>query len=342
MTRAALFDGLRFFSKTSIKRVVNIVKLYSSYQVTRLLRKPIQWGLPMSIAFEPTTACNLRCPECPSGLRSFTRETGNLKKDFFRQSIDSFYDTLSYLIFYFQGEPYINPDFLEMVAYASRKRIYTITSTNGHFLNNENAAKTVESGLDRLIISIDGTTQETYEQYRKEGKLESVLQGARNVVEARRQAKSKTPYIVFQFLVVKPNEHQIHEVQELADQIGVDEVKFKTAQVYDYSNGNPLIPTIEKYSRYKMQSDGTYTVKHALVNRCWKMWHSCVVTWDGVVVPCCFDKDAEHKLGDLKQASLKQVWHSPQYNDFRSQLLIGRQEIDICANCSEGCKVWAN
>jgi len=75
---------------------------------------------------------------------------------------DELAQNLLYLIFYFQGEPYINPKFLDMVKYAHDKGIYTITSTNGHFLNKANAKKTIESGLDRMIISVDGTTQETY------------------------------------------------------------------------------------------------------------------------------------------------------------------------------------
>jgi radical SAM protein with 4Fe4S-binding SPASM domain len=273
-------------------------------------------------------------------LRSFTRETGNLKEDFFRKTIDDLYKDLTYLIFYFQGEPYINPKFLDMVRYATDKGIYTITSTNGHFLNDENARKTIESGLDRMIISVDGTTQEVYESYRKEGKLDAVLQGARNVVKWKKQLKSKTPHIIFQFLVVKPNEHQIPEIFKLAEEIGVDEVKLKTAQVYDYEHGNELIPTIEKYSRYKKQKDGTYQVKNELLNHCWKLWHACVITWDGWVVPCCFDKDAKHQLGDLKQLKFREVWKGDAYKNFRSQLLVGRNQIDICTNCTEGCKVW--
>ena len=148
-----------------------------------------------------------------------------------------------------------------MVSHASDKNIYTITSTNGHFLNDENARKTVESGLDRLIISIDGTTQETYEQYRIEGKLDNVLAGARNIVKWKRKLKSHKPYVIFQYLVVQPNEHQIPQVYKLAKDIGIDEVKLKTAQIYDYKNGNPLIPSIDKYSRYEKGQDGTYTVK---------------------------------------------------------------------------------
>jgi len=341
MNRSQLIDAWRFAKKTTVKRLANIAALYLSYQLSRLVGRPIHRGMPMSMSFEPTTACNLRCPECPSGLRAFTRETGNLKSDFFRSSINQVAEKLSYCIFYFQGEPYINPDFLEMVKYAANKGIYTITSTNGHFLNKENAKKTVESGLDRVIISIDGTTQEVYESYRKEGKLESVIQGAKNLVAAKKESGTAHPYIVFQFLVVKPNEHQIREVQQLADKVGVDEVKFKTAQVYDYVNGNPLIPTIEKYSRYKKQKDGTYKVKNTLKNQCWKMWHSCVITWDGLVVPCCFDKDATHRLGDMKQTNFATIWNDQSYSQFRLAITQGRDKIDICTNCTEGCTVWA-
>lgn len=334
-------DALNFLTKLTLPRLWNALKVLSSYYLTRLLRRPVQWGLPITISIEPTTACNLRCPECPSGLRSFTRPTGNLKADFFRKVIAELRRELMYLIFYFQGEPYINPKFLDMVQHASEQGIYTITSTNGHFLSKENARRTVASGLDRLIISVDGTTQATYENYRKEGRLEVVLQGARNVVEAKRELGSKTPHIIFQFLVVRPNEHQIPEIYRLAEEIGVDEVKLKTAQVYDYKHGNPLIPLNEKYARYAQQADGTYRVKNKLLNHCWKLWHACVITWDGLVVPCCFDKDAQHQLGDLKQQSFQQLWQGEAYQSFRRQLLKGRDQIDICTNCTEGCKVWA-
>ena len=333
-------DSVNFLKNLTPRRLYNAFLVVLSYYITKWTNKPVQWGKPITISFEPTTACNLRCPECPSGLRSFSRPTGNLKKDFFRKTMDELSKDLMYLIFYFQGEPYINPDFLEMAAYASKKGIYTITSTNGHFLNDANAKKTVESGLNRLIISVDGTTQEVYEQYRKAGDLKNVLQGAKNIVKWKKELKSSTPHIIFQFLVVKPNEHQIPDIYELAKEIGVDEVKLKTAQVYDYENGNPLIPTIEKYARYTKQANGKYTLKHVLINHCWKLWHSCVITWDGVVVPCCFDKDADHKLGDLKEHRFSEIWQNEHYKNFRLQILKGRDQIDICTNCTEGCEVW--
>lgn len=296
----------------------------------------------MSMSIEPTTACNLGCPECPSGLRQFSRPTGNLKADFFERVVEESYRHLAYITFYFQGEPYINPNFLDMVAYASKRGIYTATSTNAHFLHDKLAKRTVESGLDRLIVSLDGTTQEVYESYRKNGELNKVLEGTRNVLRWRKELKSKTPLVIFQFLVVKPNEHQIDAVQQLGDEMGVDQVVFKTAQVYDYENGNPLIPTIEKYSRYRKGADGKYRIKNKLLNQCWRMWQGCVVTWDGLVVPCCFDKDATHRMGDLKTDSLRDVWGGAVYKNFRQSILRSRSEIDICTNCTEGTKVWSD
>ena len=273
-------DSTNLLSKLTFRRFINGIKVLSSFYSSRLLNRPVQWGYPVSVSFEPTTSCNLRCPECPSGLRQFTRPTGMLQNDFFKRTIDDIHKELLYLIFYFQGEPYLNPEFLEMVKYASDQKIYTATSTNAHYLTDEVAKKTVESGLDRLIISIDGTTQDVYQQYRVGGNLAKVLEGTRNIMKWKKELKSKTPFVFFQFLVVKPNEHQIEDIKRLAKEVGVDEVRFKTAQVYEYeTDPNNLIPTIDKYSRYKKNTDGTYTAKNKLANRCWKLQHANVITW---------------------------------------------------------------
>ncbi len=334
-------DTINLASKITFNRFWNGVKVLSSFYVGRLLNMPLQWGYPVSISFEPTTSCNLRCPECPSGLRAFTRPTGMLQKDFFTRTIDDIHKELLYLIFYFQGEPYLNPDFLDMVKYASSKGIYTATSTNAHYLTDAAAKRTVESGLDRLIISIDGTTQDVYKQYRIGGNIDKVLEGAKNIVKWKKELNSKTPFVFFQFLVVKPNEHQVEDIKKLAKKIGVDEVRFKTAQIYDYATDpNQLIPTTDKFSRYKKDPAGNYIPKNKLANRCWKMQHANVITWDGLVVPCCFDKDAMHQLGNLKDQSFKEVWNNDNYKQFRSELLKSRKNIDICANCSEGASVW--
>jgi radical SAM protein with 4Fe4S-binding SPASM domain len=334
-------DSLNILSKGTYSRALNATRVVSSYHLSRLNGEVNMKGMPMSISIEPTTSCNLRCPECPSGLRSFTRPTGMLDQELFRRVIDELAPTLSYLTFYFQGEPFIHPRFLEMVKYASDKGIYTATSTNGHYLKDDVARAVIESSLDRLIISIDGTSQDTYQSYRIGGSLEKVIEGARNVIRWKKKLKSRTPHVVFQFLVVKPNEHQVPEVYSLARELGVDQVVLKTAQIYDYKNGSPLIPSQEKYSRYKQLSDGSYKIKNEWHNECWKMWHSCVVTWDGKVVPCCFDKDAHFILGDVSEQSFKEIWNGQKYDQFRTSLLRSRSEIEICKNCTEGTRVWA-
>lgn len=336
-----LKDTINLLSKLTVRRAWNAGKVLSSFYLSKWTHRSVLWGLPVSISFEPTTSCNLRCPECPSGLRAFTRPTGMLENNFYKQTIDQLSSDLLYLIFYFQGEPYLNPDFLKMVSYASSKKIYTATSTNAHYLNDENARKTVESGLDRLIISIDGATQDVYKQYRVGGNLNKVIEGTKNIVAWKKKLNSATPFIFFQFLVVRPNEHQVEEIKDLAKECGVDEVRFKTAQVYDYENDpNQLIPFTQKFSRYKKDKKGVTRLKNSLSNHCWRLWYATVITWDGLVVPCCFDKDAQHKLGDLKGKTFKEVWRNKEYINFRKQVLSGRKNIDICSNCSEGTKVW--
>lgn len=334
-------ETLNLISRVTPERAWNAARVWSSYRISRLTGAPRISGMPISVSIEPTTSCNLRCPECPSGLRSFTRPTGMLREDLFQQVIDELSGTLAYLTFYFQGEPYLHPGFLDMVRYASSKGIYTATSTNAHYLDEDNARKTIASGLDRLIISLDGTTQEAYASYRVGGKLDKVLEGTRTILKLREEMRSATPHVIFQFLVVKPNEHQVPAVYALAKELGVDRVALKTAQIYDFKDGSPLIPDNDAYARYRKNSDGTYSIKNELLNHCWKMWHSCVITWDGNVVPCCFDKDAHHVMGDLKQQSFREIWESQSYTAFRASLLRSRSEIEMCRNCTEGTKVWA-
>lgn len=334
-----LHDHINLLSKLDVRKVRNAYQVWKSYRRSKGSGGYVAPGLPLSIAIEPTTSCNLRCPECPSGLRSFTRLTGMLEQHLFERSIEQMKAHLIYLTFYFQGEPYLHRQFLDMVRYASDRRIYTATSTNAHYLDDRQAEATVRSGLDRLIISVDGTTQETYQNYRVGGSLDKVLAGTRNMVKWKRELKSKTPHLIFQFLVVGPNEHQIDEAKQLAKDIGVNEIQFKTAQIYDYQNGSDLIPENPQYSRYRKNALGKFELKNPLLNECWKMWQGCVVTWDGKVVPCCFDKDAKHQLGDLNEQPMAEIWYSDKYTNFRKSILQSRSNIDICQNCSEGLKV---
>lgn len=334
-----LKDNLNILSKTTPRRVWNLMKLKISFLKAKKKGGSQVKGLPFAASIEPTTACNLGCPECPSGLKQFTRPTGKIDLTQHKIMLNSLGKQLMYINYYFQGEPFIHPQFLELIKEANSRKIYTSTSTNAHFISPDVAEKIVHSGLDRLIISIDGTTQETYEQYRVHGKLDKVLEGTRNIVTAKKKLKAG-PHIIFQFLVVKPNEHQTDDVLELAKEMEVDEVRFKSAQLYDYEDGNPLMPENEKYSRYVKMSNGKYKPKYTLKDECWRMWSSTVLTWDGRVVPCCFDKDAKHVFGNVLEKNFSDIWRNRQYTAFRKSVFTERNQIDICKNCSEGAEVW--
>jgi radical SAM protein with 4Fe4S-binding SPASM domain len=236
---------------------------------------------------------------------------------------------------YFQGEPYLNKQFFELVKYAKSKRLYTATSTNGHFLDDGNARKTVESGIDRLIISLDGSNEESYATYRIGGDFNKVIAGINNLVEWKRKMNSKKPYIILQCLILKSNEHQLTGITQLSKHLGVDKLELKTAQFNSFNQGNPLMPTNHKYSRYIKNTDGTFSLKKKVKNRCLRMWQSVVITWDGKVVSCCFDKDAQNQLGDLNKSFFKVIWNGDSCNSFRKEIIANRKKIGICCNCTE-------
>jgi len=323
------------------RKLSNFSKITSSFYLSQLTGKVFHKGMPVSVGVEPTTFCNLRCPECPSGLRSFTRPQGMLNMEHFEQLMKEISPELMYLLMYFQGEPYLNTNFLNMVEIANRMNIFTSTSTNAHFLTEDKAKETIKSGLKRLIISIDGTTQEVYESYRVGGQLSKVIEGTKNIIRLKKEMKSETPFVLLQFLVVKPNEHQIPEVFALGKSLGVDKIGLKTAQIYDFEQGNPLIPEQNQFSRYIKEANGKWKIKNQLKNQCWKLWQGAEITWDGRVLPCCFDKDAKYEMGKFPETSFKEIWHSVAYQTFRAQILKGRKNIDICQNCTEGTKIWA-
>lgn len=337
-----LRDKLNILAQITLYRFFNLILLRISYFVSKTTKRNTHFGLPFSLSIEPTTACNLGCPECPSGLKQFTRATGKLDLELHKKMLADVKKSVFYINYYFQGEPFLHPQFLNLIEEAKKNKIYTATSSNAHFIDAEKAEEIVKSGLDRLIISIDGLSQKTYEAYRVNGKLSKVLEGSKHLVEAKKRLNSATPHLIFQFLVVKANEHEAPNVFELGKSIGINEVRLKTAQFYDYKNGNPLMPENVEYARYKKNKSGEYVLKQKTGNKCWRMWSSSVITWNGKIVPCCFDKDAQHQIGDVSNTSFSTIWKSEKYSNFRQSILTERNQIDICKNCSEGAKVWAN
>lgn len=246
----------------------------------------------------------------------------------FRKLIHDIHSHVNVVQFFFQGEPFLNPRLPEFIQIASRYNLYSIISTNGHFLTPERIDHLLEAELDHIIISVDGLTQATYEKYRVNGNLSTVVQGIRELV--KRRGTRIRPLIELQFIVFKHNELEVPYVLPFSKEIGVDRVTIKSAQVY--TEPKKWLPKAKKYRRY--HEDGQ--LKIPLPNRCWKMWHSFEVTWDGNIIPCCFDKDAHYRFGNIHSESFHSIWKGEKYQMFRHQLLQSRGAIEICRNCSEG------
>lgn len=319
----------------TLRRIWNAAVNSASFALSALLRRPIVWGTPVIINVEPTNLCNLRCPLCTTGSGQMRRPKGKLNFDLYRRLIDELAPRAIYVTLYHQGEPYLNPLFTRMVAYAKAKGLYVTTSSNGHFFTDESAEETVRSGLDSMIISLDGTTQESYARYRVGGDLARVLDGIRRLTAAKKRLGSRTPYLFVQFLVMRHNEEEIPAMQQLAAELGVDRLLIKTTQVGSAQEAVEWLPEEEEYRRYRVQG-GRLEVKRGK-GACPRPWLTTLMDWDGVIVPCCFDKNADHAFGNLPAvASFRELWRNPAYQSFRRQILRNRAAIDICRTCNYG------
>jgi radical SAM protein with 4Fe4S-binding SPASM domain len=290
-------------------------------------------GMPVAISVELTNHCNLNCPECNSGSRLMKRERGFMDIVLFDKIVSELNPYLLNLNLYFQGEPMMHPEFFSFLEKC--KKINTTVATNGHFLSAGNADKLVRSGLKKLIISLDGMDKATYSLYRVNGDFDTVLEGIRNVSEAKKKSSSPIKVII-QFLVNKNNEHQISQVKHFSGEIKAN-LKLKSMQIINSDTFEKWLPSIKKFCRYEI-TEGEYRIKSLFPNRCARLWFNPVITWDGKVVPCCFDKDADHILGDLNEDSFQEIWNGPKYRIFRRSLISGRYLTDICRNCTSGLK----
>jgi radical SAM protein with 4Fe4S-binding SPASM domain len=193
----------------------------------------------------------------------------------------------------------------------------------------------VRSGLNKLIISLDGVDQDTYSVYRINGSVNTVINGIKNVAEAKKRFNSSLK-IEIQILVNRLNEHQIPQIRHLASIVKAS-LSLKSMQIINKEDIGSWLSLNGRFRRYKMEN-GEYVVKNTLPDRCARLWFNPVITWDGKVVPCCFDKNAEHIMGDLNHDSFREIWDSPKYRIFRKSILAGRHMIEICRNCTSGLR----
>jgi radical SAM protein with 4Fe4S-binding SPASM domain len=327
----------RLIRTFTFRRLFNLIKTGFSFLLSAILQKSIVWGIAPTMTIEPTNICNLKCPLCTTGAGEMKRSAGKMSLDTFDALMNKMGDDIFFLLIYHQGEPYINQHFFDFVKIAKKKNIYVTTSTNGHYFTKKNISKSIESGLDSMIVSIDGVTQESFEKYRVKGNLEKVVQGTKELMQERKKRKSRTPNVALQFLVMKHNESEIEEIQKLGKEMGVDRVLIKNIEVRSFDEALEWLPQENSFRRYNV-SENEFIVKGQNNKKsCSRPWMSTLINWDGTFVPCCFDKNGQYPMGNIhKTSEIRDIWMGDTINDFRKKLLADRKQIDICANCNMG------
>lgn len=299
------------------------------------LRRTAPWGRPTHVQIEPSSRCNLRCTYCPVGTEAGA--TGHMDAAVFERFVDQVQDHVLLLVLWGWGEPFVCPAVYEMIAYAHRRGLRLVSSTNGHlFAKREHAEAVVRSGLDALIVSLSGTTQEAYRRFRG-GQLETALAGVREIVAAKRALGTATPHLQLSFIVTDLSERQIPELKELARTLGVDGLSLKrmnTASVKpDPARVDEALPEDLRLRRFAYHDDGVTRVR-VKDNPCKALWHNPTLRWDGTINPCVYDFDGAHVLGDTRTEPFAAIWSGERYGALRARFRRDWEQIEICSRCT--------
>jgi MoaA/NifB/PqqE/SkfB family radical SAM enzyme len=319
-------------------RVRNAGKTLAAAAAGCIVGKPFSWGAPYFLTIEPTNLCDLHCPHCETGTGMLSRPAGYMAMDLYRHILALNHRHLICLQLYNQGEPLLHPQFPEMVRLAKQYGLCVISSTNGQRLaDRAYAFEIAASGLDALILSIDGISQTTYARHRRGGSLEKVLHGLACLREARDRMARRTPLLIVQFVVMRHNEHELAQLRSLSKEWGADRLLIKSLYLHDAADAEEFLPASERYRRYQLHA-GDLLRKQKSSRPCPRLCYSSVILWDGNVVPCCFDKDGTYPVGQAFEP-LAELYHGKAIRDFRSRQS-SADAPQICQNCSDGLELY--
>ena len=279
----------------------------------------IIWGSAYEWEIDTTNICQLKCPLCHTGKGTIHRDQGVMDLDLFKDVVDQIKHSCMWLTLYSWGEPFLNRRIDEYIEYAHKQKIATIISSNlNKPLTPEMAEQVIRSGLDVMIVSLDGVTQEVYEIYRVGGHLDRVLDNLKLLDQKKRELGSKTPYIEWQFIVMRQNEHQMEEARSLATGLGVDSLVFKKV---DFPHGEDDPAEAEQWLPRQhpeyLRADPFFKPYREDGQVCWRLWRSAVVNWDGGFAPCCYLTDKTQDFGDVNESTVKAIWNDADYTTAR-------------------------
>lgn len=321
-----------FIRHNSLKKLRNFILLNHEYKKHSLALNVF----PFILNIEPTNVCNLRCPLCPTGAGNYGRPKGRMGFQDFKRIIDVTGDYLYEVNLFNWGEPLLNTEVLQMAQYAQEHNISSCISSNLTVLAEESAEVLVRSGLDHLILSIDGLTQETYQQYRVGGDFEKVIENVRQIVAWKKRLHSSSPFVEWQFLVFKHNKHETEKVERFAKALGVNGVVIRNSEIVSIDGTNSdqskkLVLEDEERKQF-------YEEKIGKGKPCNFLWHTITINHDGGVSPCCLAYKKESDFGNFFSTCdfFGEIWNNAQFQSarriFRDAELSSDQEI-ICNSC---------
>lgn len=337
-----VLDAFVFNRHVTVKKAANLALIFFQHQ---FLKNDKVRGYPVRLILEPTNVCNLGCPLCPASRDNKDHERGMMKLEDFTALIDEVGDYLFEVDLYDFGESFLNPRIYEMIEYAGRRNIRTNISSN---LNVGDPEKIVKSGLSRLIVSIDGASQESYARYRVHGELPVVLAKIRAVNEAKRAAGTRSPELVWRFIPMRQNEHELPRVRELARELGmrldVLPMRLNTAIEREAGQDNERVkaewlPSLGEFKRRAFQ-EPVRPVPGA-PKSCLFLWAQAAVNWEGSVTPCCAISDYKtYAFGHLRHdGGFLGAWNTDVYQRARRMVrrldpkLETERKFDMCVGC---------
>jgi MoaA/NifB/PqqE/SkfB family radical SAM enzyme len=292
---------------------------------------------------EPNNTCNLSCPFCPTPLGQLAQPDGMMSLEKFKLLIDQIAPYTFRVILYNWGEPFLHKDIIPMIGYAHKKRIGLVVSSNLNVLPRQGVEALVGSGLDQLIVSCDGLSQQSYEKYRRNGKLARVVENLKLLHETKRRVGSKRPLVELQFLAFKHNEHEIPAVPAFAREVGADHLSILNPR-FDYPSEDILPATNPLYVRpgYEHGSCEATPLQRRPDNSlmpiaCSWPWRSMIVNWNGTVDPCCYN-NKQLSFGNVNAQPIREIWNSPSYLAARQRITGSRAYRQprgtICDSCT--------
>jgi radical SAM protein with 4Fe4S-binding SPASM domain len=291
-------------------------------------------GSPETAMIEPTNLCNLACPTCPTGTGKI-KPLPQLTLGRFEHVLGGLTPRLRNLALWNYGEPLLNKELPAMIASAKQAGVGVVkVSSNVHFLDGERGLALLRSGLDVLILSVDGASQATYETFRKDGDFAHVARSVAWLCAEKRRLALTRPRIELQFIAMRHNEHELPEMRRLAREWGVDALRVKTVGADDDATKH-LVPAESLLSRYAADGE-TPNARHAF---CTMAWDHTVVNVDGSVTPCCYlrpDMGPAFVMGNVFEAPFAAIWRGEKYRAFRAQMLAGRAAMPVCSKCRGG------